>query len=174
MWKNKKSSYNNKFKISVPASNDIFELPDGLYSVSNIQDYFEYILKKRGENTDKPSVQICVYKIENRVIFKIKNGYSFELLTPETMKLLGSTENKITKDKNGENVPHLEITEVVLVHCNIVNNDYQQDSRVLYTFVRNKPFGSLLEISPSNHIFLKTFNSEYDEIKLWFTDENSD
>ena len=99
MWKNKKSSYNNKFKISVPASNDIFELPDGLYSVSNIQDYFEYILKKRGENTDKPSVQICVYKIENRVIFKIKNGYSFELLTPETMKLLGSTENKITKDK---------------------------------------------------------------------------
>ena len=70
------------------------------------------------------------------------------------MKLLGSTENKITTDKNGENVPHLEITEVVLVHCNIVNNDYQQDSRVLYTFVPNKPFGSLLEISPANHIFL--------------------
>ena len=86
------------------------------------------------------------------------------------MKLLGSTENKITKDKNGENVPHLEITEVVLVHCDIVNNDYQQDSRVLYTFVPNKPFGSLLEIS---HIFLKTLNSEYDEIKVWFTDQNS-
>ena len=79
------------------------------------------------------------------------------------MKLLGSTENKITKDKNGENVPHLEITEVVLVHCDIVNNDYQQDSRVLYTFVPNKPFGGLLEISPTNDIFLKTFNSEYDE-----------
>ena len=78
------------------------------------------------------------------------------------MKLLGSTENKITKDKNGENVPHL--TEVVLVHCNIVNNDYQQDSRVLYTFVPNKSFGILLDISPSNHVFLKTFNSEYDEI----------
>ena len=89
------------------------------------------------------------------------------------MKLLGSTENKITKDKNSENVPHLEITEVVLVHCNIVNNDYQQDSRVLYTFVPNKPFGSLLEISPTNHIILKTFNSEYDEIKVWFTDQNS-
>ena len=89
------------------------------------------------------------------------------------MKLLGSTKNKITKDKNGENVPHLEITEVVLVHCNIVNNDYQQDSRVLYTFVLNKPFGSLLEISPTNHIFLKTFNSEYDEIIVWFTDQNS-
>ena len=74
---------------------------------------------------------------------------------PETMKLLGSTENKITKGKNGENVPHLEIAEVVLVHWNIVNNDYQQDSKVLYAFVPNKPFGSLLEISPKNHIFLK-------------------
>ena len=89
------------------------------------------------------------------------------------MKLLGSTKNKITKDKNGENVPHLEITEVVLVHCNIVNNDYQQDSRVLYTFVPNKYFGGLLDIFPSNHIFLKTFNSEYDEIVIWFTDQNS-
>ena len=89
------------------------------------------------------------------------------------MKLLGSAENKITKYKNGENVPHLEITEVILVHCNIVNNDYQQDSRVLYTFIPNKPFGSLLEIAPTNHIFLKTFNSEYDEIKVWFTDQNS-
>ena len=87
------------------------------------------------------------------------------------MKLLGSTKNKITKEKNGENVPHLEIIEVVLVHCNIVNNDYQQDSRVLYTFVPNKLFGSLLEISPTNHIFLKTFNSEYDEIEIWFTDQ---
>ena len=114
-----------------------------------------------------------VNKIENRVTFKIRNEYSLELLTSETMKLLGSTENKITKDKNGENVPHLEITELVLVHCNIVNNDYQQDSRVLYTFVPNKPFGSLLEIFPTNHIFLKTFNSEYDEIKVWFTDQNS-
>ena len=89
------------------------------------------------------------------------------------MKLLRSTKNKITKDKSGENVPHLEITEVVLVHCNIVNNDYQQDSRVLYTFVPNKPFGSLLEISPTNHIFWKTFNSEYDEIIVWFTNQNS-
>ena len=76
------------------------------------------------------------------------------------MKLLGSTESKITKDSNGENVPHLEITEVVSIHCNLVNNDYHQDSRMLYTFVPNKPFGSLLEISPKNHIFLKTFNSE--------------
>ena len=85
------------------------------------------------------------------------------------MKLLGSTESKITKEKNGKN---LEITEVVLVHCNLVNNDYQQDSRMLYTFVPHKPFGSLLEILPKNHIFLKTFNSEFQEIKVWFTDQN--
>ena len=96
---------------------------------------------------------------------------SLELLTPEIMRLLGSTENKITKDKNGENVPHLEIIEVVLVHCNIVNNNYQQDSRVVYTFVPNKPFGILLEISPKNHIFLKTFNSVFQTIKVWFTDK---
>ena len=153
-WKNMKSSYNNnKFKISAPTWNDKFELPDGSYSVPGIQDYFEYILKKHGENTDRPSVQIDVNKIENRVTFKIKDGCNLELLTPETMKLLGYTENKITKNKNGENVPHLEITEVVLVHCNI--NDYQQDSRVWYAFVPNKPFGSLLEISHTNHIFLK-------------------
>ena len=86
---------------------------------------------------DKQSIQIYVNKIENRITFKIKDGYSIELLTKETMKLLGSAENKITKDKNGKNVPHLEITEVVLVHCNIVNNDYQQDSQVLLLFQIN-------------------------------------
>ena len=89
------------------------------------------------------------------------------------MKLLGSTESKIAKDKNGENVPHLEIVELVLIHCNLVNNNYQQDSRILYTFVPNKPFGSLLEISPPNHIFLKIFNSEFQEIKVWYTDQTS-
>ena len=137
-WKNIKNSYNNnKFKISAPTWNDKFELPDGSYSVSDIQDYFEYILKKHGENIDTPS-EIYINKIENRITFRIKNGYSLELLAPETMKLLWSTENKISKDKNGENVLHLEIAEVVLVHCNIVNNYYQQDSRVLYTFVPNK------------------------------------
>ena len=148
-------------------------MPDGLYSVSNIQDYFLNILKKNGENTDKSSVWIYVNRIENWITFKIKDGYTIELLTKETMKLLGSIESKITKNKNGENVPHFQITEVVLVHCNVFNNDYQQDSMVLYIFVPNKPFGSLLEISPTNHIFLKTFNSEYDEIKVWFTDQNS-
>ena len=89
------------------------------------------------------------------------------------MKLLGSTESKITGEKNGENVPHLEDVEIVLIHCNIVDNSYQQNSRILYTFAPNKPFGSLLEISPPNHIFLKTFNSEFQEIKVWFTDQNN-
>ena len=105
--------------------NDKFELPDGSYSVWDIQYYFEYIFKKHGEDIEKPSVQIYVNKIENRISFKIKNEYSLELLTPGTMKLLVSTENKITKDKNGENLSHLEIAEVVLVHCDIVNNGYQ-------------------------------------------------
>ena len=110
---------------------------------------------------NKPSVKIYINRVENRITIKTKNGYSLELLTKETMKLLGSTENKITKDKNGENVPHTEITKAVLVHCNMINNDYQQDSRVLYTFIPNRSFGSLLDISPSNHMFmffLKTQN----------------
>ena len=98
-------------------------------------------------------------------MFKIKSGYYLQLLTPETMKLLGSTVSKINKDKNGENVPNLEVVEVVLVHCNLVNIDYQQESRILYTFVPNKTFGSLLEISQKNHVFLKKFNSEFREIK---------
>ena len=173
-WKNIKNLYNNnKFKISAPTCNEEFELPNGSYSISDIQDYFEYILKKHSKSVDNPSIKIYVNKIENRITFEIRSGYYLEILTPETMKLLGSTESKITKNKNGENVPHLEVAELVLVHCNLVNNDYQQDSRILYTFVPNKSFGSLLEISPTNHIFLKTFNSEFQEIKIWFTDQRS-
>ena len=102
-----------------------------------------------------------VKKIENCITFKTKTGYYPQLLTPETMKLLGITKSKITNDENGESVPHVEITEVVLIHCNIVNNDYQQDSRILYIFVPNKSFDQLLDISLKNFIFLKTFNSEF-------------
>ena len=115
-----------------------------------------------------------VNRIENRITFKIRNGYYLELLTPVAMKLLGSTESKITKDKNGENVTHLEIVELVLVQCNLVNNDHQQYSRILYTFVPNKTFGSLLEFSPTNQVFLKTFNSEFQEVKIWLTDQTSE
>ena len=161
-WKHIKKSYkNNKLKLSAPTWNEEFELLGGSNSVSDIQDYFQYILKKHEIVTDNPSIRMYVNKIENRITFKIKTGYYLELLTPETMKLLGSTKRKITKDQNGENVPHLEITEVVLIHCNIVNNDYQQDSKVLYIFVPNKSFGQLLDISPKNFIFLETFNSEF-------------
>ena len=155
-WKNIKSSYNNnKFKISAPTWSEEFELPYGSYSVSDIQDYFEYILKKHSESVDNPSIRIYVNKSQNTITFKIKNGYYLELLTPETMKLLRSAENKIATDKNGENVPHLEIVELVLVHFNLVINDYQQNSRILFTFVPSKAFGSLLEISPKNHVFFE-------------------
>ena len=89
------------------------------------------------------------------------------------MKLFGSTKSKITKDQNGGNLPYLEITEVVLIHCNVVNNSFQQNSRVLYTFIPNKSFGQLLDISPKNFIFLKTSDSEFSYIEVWFTDQNS-
>ena len=114
-----------------------------------------------------------INKIESTITFKIMTGYHLELLTPETMKLLGSTKSKITNDKNGENVPHLEITEVVLLHCNIVNSNYQQDSRALYTSAPNKSFGQLLDISSKNFISLKTFNSEFLYIGVWFTNQKS-
>ena len=120
-----KSCKNNKFKISTPTSNEEFELPDESYSISDIQDYFEYNLEKYGEkiNDNNPSIKMYVNKTENRITFKIKTGYYLELLTPKTLELLGSTKSKITKGENGENEPHLEITEVVLIHCNIVNNN---------------------------------------------------
>ena len=131
------------------------------------------IFKKNSQNVDNPPFRIYVNRIENRIMFKIKSGYYLQLLTPETMKLLESTESKITKDKNGENVPHLEVVELVLIHCSLVNNDCLQDSTILFTFVPNKAFGSLFEFSPTNHVFLKTFNSEFQEIKIWFTDQTS-
>ena len=127
--------------------------------------------KKHGEKTDNRSTRIDINEIENRITFKIKTGYYLELC--KTMKLLGTTKIKITKDENIANVPHLEITEVVLIHRNIFNNDYQQDSRMLYKFVPNKSFGQLLDISHKNFIFLKTFNSEFSYIDVWFTDQSS-
>ena len=124
--------------------------------------------KKHKTVADNLSIKIYVNKIENRITFKIKTVYYLELLMPETMKLFGSTKSKINKDENGENVPHLGITEIILIHCNIANNDYQHDSRVLY-----KSFDQLLDISPKYFIFLKTFYSEFSYIEVWFTDHNS-
>ena len=117
--------------------------------------------------TDNPSIRIYVNKIENRITFKIKTGYYPKPLTPGRMKWLESTINIINKNENDENVPH-EIGEVILFHCNIVNNAYQHDSRVLYTFLPNKSFGQLLDISPKNFIFLKTFKLEFWYIEAWF------
>ena len=129
-WKNIKSEYkNNKFKISAPTWNDTFDLPDGSYSISDIQDYFEFIIKKHETLTENPPIQIYPNKIKNRIVFKIKTGYKLELLTPETMRLLGSTKKDVDADKNGENVPKLESVEVVLVHCNLVKNDYLRSSK---------------------------------------------
>ena len=147
-WKNIKSEYNNnKFKISAPSWNDTFDLPDGSYSIANIQDYFEFIITKHETLTQNPQIQIYPNKIKNRIVFKIKTGYKLELLTLETMKLLWNTEKVVDKDKNWENNPNLESVEVALVHCNLVKNDYQHTSKVLFTFVPNKKFGQLLNIS---------------------------
>ena len=134
--KNIKSDYNNnKFKTFAPTWNDTFDLLDGSYSIANIQDYFEFIIKKHEALTENPQIQIYPNKMKNRIVFKIKTGYKLELLTSETMKLLGSTKKVVNKDKNGENVPKLESVEAVLVHCNLVKNDYQHTSKVLFTFV---------------------------------------
>ena len=134
-WKIIKNSYKRKkFKIVALTWNDKFELLDGSYSVSGIRDYFGYIIKKQETVTDNPPVRIYLNKIGNKITFKIRTGYSLELL----MKLLRSIKNKIAKDKNGENVPYLGNTEVVLVHSNIASNGYQHDSRVLDIFVPYK------------------------------------
>ena len=140
-WKNVKSTYNNnKFKIPAPTWNETFDLPDESYNISEIQDYVEYIIKKHET--------IYANTINNTIVFKIKSGYKLELLSKETMKLLGSTKDIIDADKNSESVPKLENVEVVLIHCNLVNNAYQQHSRVLFTFVPTKQYGQLISISP--------------------------
>ena len=137
--KNIKSAYNNnKSKISAPTWNDELDLRDGSYSVSDIQDYFEFIITKHKTLAENPAIYIYPNKIKNRIVFKVKTGYKLELLFPETMKLLGSTKKYVDEDIDGEDVPKLESVEIVLVHCNLVNNSYQQASKVLFTFVPNK------------------------------------
>ena len=148
-WKNIKSEYkNNKSRISVPTWIDTFDSPDGSYSIADIQDYFELIVKKHETLTENPVIQIYPNKIKNRIVFKTKTGYKLELLTPETMRLLGSTKKDVDSDKNSENVSKLESVEVILVHCNLVKNDYQHTSKVLFSFVPNKQFGQLINILP--------------------------
>ena len=173
-WKNIKSAYNNnKFRISDPTWNDTFDLTDGSYSFADIQDYFEFIIKKHETLTENPHVQIYPNKIKNRIVFKINMGYKLELLPPETMKLLGSTKKDVDQDENGEDVPKLEPVEVVLVHCNLVNNNYQQTLKVLFTFVPNKQFGQLINIAPHSLTMLGTTNTQFSFTEVWFTDQNS-
>ena len=112
-------------------------------------------------------------KIKNRIVFKIKTDYKLELLTEETMHLLGSSKKVIDKDKDGEIVPRLETVEVVLVHCDLANNNYQQASKVLFTFVPNKKLGQLITITPRSPTMLKTTNAECSFIGIWFTDQNN-
>ena len=153
-WKNVKSIYkNNNFKISASTWNETFDLPDGSYNISEIQDHFEYIIKKHETIGENAPMLINANTISNRIVFKIKTGYKLELLSEETMKVLGSKSRIIDADKNSENVPTLENVEVVLVHCNLVNNSYQQHSRVLFTFVPNKQYGQLISISPYSLVF---------------------
>ena len=111
--------------------------------------------------------------MNNGIVFKIKSRYKLELLSKETMKLLGSTKDTTDADKNSENVPKLENVKVVLVHCNLVNNAYQQYSRVLFTFVQTKQYGQLISISPHSLVFLKTMNTDFTEIEVWFTDQSN-
>ena len=118
-WKNVKSTYNNyKFKISAATWNETFDLPDGSYNIQEIQNYFEYIIKKHETIAETAPILIYANNITNKIVFKIKTGYKLELLSEETMKLLGSTRDTIDANKSSENVPRLENVEKVLVHCN--------------------------------------------------------
>ena len=134
---------------------------------------FEYIIKKHETIADNTSVQIYVNKIKNRIVFKVKTGYKLELLTEETMQLSGSSQKDINQNIDGEIVPRLESVEVVLVHCSVIANNYQQASKVLFTFVPNKKFGQLITITPHSPIMLKTTNAEFSFIEIWFAYQNN-
>ena len=173
-WKNVECTYNNnKFKISAPTWNETFDLPDGSYNISEIQDNIEYIIKKHEIIGENAPILIYANTINNRIVFKIKSRYKLELLSKETMELLGSTKDTIDADKNSENVPKLENVEVLLVHCNLVNNAYQQHYRVLFTFVPTIQCGQLISIAPHSLVFLKTMNPDFSEIEIWFTDQSN-
>ena len=174
-WKNIQSAYNNnRFKISAPTWNDTFHLPDGSYSIADIQNYFKFIIRKHGTLTENLPIQIFSNKIKTSIAWEVQTGYKLELLSPETMKLLGSTKKDVDEDKDGEDVPKLESVEVMLAHCSLVNNNYQQASKLSFTFVSNKQFGQLIKISPHSLIMLNTTNTEFSSIEAWFTDQNSE
>ena len=174
-WQNVKSEYkNNKFKITAPTWDETFDLPDGSYTIADIQDCFLYIIKKHGTIITSEESAVLMYpnKIKNRIISKIKTGYKLELLTNGTMKLLGDGP-MIDTNKNDNNVPELEQLHSVLLHCNIVQDDYLQNSKLLYNFVPDNGFSQLLSIQPKTLIQSKTTDSIFDHIEIWFTDQNN-
>ena len=142
-------------------------MPDGSCSVADIQEYFEFIIKKHETVTENPPVKIYPNEINTRIVFNIKTGYKLELLS--TMKLFGSTKKDVDLDKNGEDVPKLESVEVVLVHFNLVNNNYQQASKEVFNFVANKQFGQLINNSPHLLTMRGRANTYFSFIEVWFT-----
>ena len=138
---------------------------EGSCPIVGIQDYFEFIIKKHKTLVENPPIQIYPIKIKNRIVFKVKTGYKLELFSPEKMKLLGSTREDVDKDKDGGDVPKLESVEVVLVDCNLVNNTYQQASKVLCTFGPNKQFGQLITILLQLLTMLRTTNVNFNPFK---------
>ena len=148
-------------------------MPDGSYSVADVQDYFEFIIKKHETLTENAPIQIYPNKIKNRIIFKIKTGYKLELLPSETMNLLRSTKKDVDSNKNSKNVPKLESVEVVSVHCNLPKNDYQHTSKVLFSFVPNKQFGQLINTSPHSLTMMNTVTIEFSFVEVWFMDQTS-
>ena len=139
-----------------------FELPYSSYSVSDIQDYIEFFMKKHETLSSNPPIYIYINRINETLVFKIKDGYKLELQTSETMKLFGSTKKLIDNTKNGKNLSSFEVVELVLVQCNLIENQYQQKSEVLYTFTPNKSYTYLLNVEPINLVLLKTYNIEFD------------
>ena len=160
----RKQYKNNKPKIIGSTWSYEFELLDGFYSMANIQDYINYIIKKNETVTKISSIRVYINRINNGLVLKVKDVYKLELQTAEIMKLFANKKILLAKVKIGENVSSLEVAEVVLVQCNLVDNQYQQNSKVLCTFTPNKFYTYLLNVEPSNIVFLKTF----DEIIITF------
>ena len=173
-WKNVKSYYNNnKFKISAPTWAIRLMCLMVLSQLLLFKIILNILLIKHETIANVSPVLIYVNKINNRIVFKIKSGYKLELLSKEAMRLLESSADTIDSDKNSELVPKLESVDLFLVHCNLVNNSYQQASKVLFTFVPNKKYGQLFTVSPNSLIMLKTIKSDFSFIEIWFTDQDN-
>ena len=172
IWKNIKSAYNsNNFKISPSTWNDKFDLPDGSYSTSDTQDYFHFIIKKNETLTENATVQIYTNKIKNRILLK-KNRIQIRIFIFRNNEIIKHNKH-VDQYKNGEDVSKLESFEIALVYCNLVKNNYKQASTVLFTFVPNKQFDQLINISPHSLTILITTNTEFSLIEVWFTYQNS-